>query len=251
LGVHQNVVIVHGIVETVRERAVDGVTESIYNNKTYFLNKDTGEELFRLSDLTPLYAIGNKVMMGGITYQTIDLTTGKVVSALSENEIKLMAEDEGEKIYAMTFENGYNAFAMRTAKDVSFYYDPIERKINPTESQSLKKEDRASFPSFTSKAKNLFQPELVGKTKSEISVVLSYEDLNHEYFLLHGFSSTGEFLWTKRDTEISPSLKGELFSHDGQTSATSTDERNFYFVNKYRIVCLSATTGETIWMVEI
>lgn len=75
--------------------------------------------------------------------------------------------------------------------------------------------------------------------------------MNHEYFMLHGFSSTGELLWTKRDTEISPSLKGELFSHNGQTATTSTDESNFYFANRYRVVCLSAATGETFWMVKI
>lgn len=251
LSVHQNTVIAHGLVETVRERPVDNVLESIYTNKTYFLNKETGAELFRLEGLEPLYAIGNKIMMRGINYQAIDLNTGKVESVLSESQIKSNAEEKGEKIFSMEFGYGDNAFAIRTVKDKKFYYDPIERKENPTESQSLFKEGRASFSSYEPKTENLFQPQLVGTTRSGIAIVLSYEDLNHDYFMLHGFSSAGDLLWTKRNYEISSELKGELFSYEDRTTTTAADEKNFYFANKYRIVCLSAETGKTIWVVEI
>lgn len=251
LNVHQNTVVVHGVVETVRERPVDQVLESIYTNKTYFLNKETGTELFRLEGLEPLYAVGNKIMMRGVNYQAIDLTTSDVEAVFTEGQIKSRAEEHGEKIFSMEIDYGDNAFAMRTVKDKTFYYDPIERKENPTESQSLLKEGRASFPSYTPKNENLFQPELVGTTQAGIAIVLSYQDLNHDYFMLHGFNPDGDLLWTKRDSEISSLLKGELFSYEGKTTTTATDEKNFYFANKYRIVCISADTGKTSWVVKI
>jgi outer membrane protein assembly factor BamB len=251
LNVYQNTVIVHGLVETVRERPVDEVLESIYTNKTYFLNKETGTELFRLEGLEPLYAISNKVMMAGAGYQIIDLTSGNVEDVLTEGEIKSRAEELGEKIFSVNFDYGNNALSMRTVKDKTFYYDPIERKENPTESQGLMKAGKASFPIYKSKTSSLFQPQLVGTTQSGIAIVLSYQDLNKEYFILNGFNADGDLLWTKHDTEISSKLKGHNFSHEGRTTITATDEKNFYFANRSHIVCISAETGKTIWVGEI
>lgn len=252
LAVHQDVVVLHGQVETVRERVIDQVPESFFYPKTYFLDRHTGEELYRISAIEPYYATGGKLLCAvDAGYGIVDLKTGKIEKKFTEAQLRKRLEALGQQVYALTIGAGSGAFTVRSVLDETLLYDPITNQVGTSESDILTTEGMASFPDYKTTTPDIFQPKLVGQTMSGISIVLSYPDLNQEYFILHGFDAQGNKLWTKSAREIDEALDGEHFAYDYQTTTTATDADYFYFANKHRVVCLYVATGVTRWVSKI
>lgn len=251
VNVHNDVIVVHGVVETVRERPIDNVLESIYTDKTYFIDKNTGEELYRMEGITPIYAVNDRMVAAvEFGYGIFDLKSGERLVAYSENQLKQMIEKAGKKPFSVSWAKNEVGFTVRSIHDQYFRYDPVTNTLDEFSGDPLIRDSRASFPPVTIEPP-LFDARLVGLTTNEISIVLNYEDLNRDIFILNGFDPTGTLLWSKTNVEIDRSLDGEFFSYDGNTACTAADDEYFYFANKYRIVCISVSTGETKWVSRI
>ena len=251
LNIHNDVLVLNGVVETVRERPIDNVLESIYTDKTYFIDKNTGKELYRTVDFTPIYGMNDRMVAAvAFGYGIFDLKTGERLEAYSESEMKQRIEKAGVKPYSVSWSKGEVGLSVRSIYDKQFVYDPITNSFDPKGGNPLIRDSKASFPPVTVEPP-LFDAQRVGVATDETWIVLNYEDLNRDVFILNAFDIEGALLWSKKDIEIDPSLKGEQFSYDGSTACTATDDEYFYFANKYHLVCISVRTGETKWIIEI
>jgi outer membrane protein assembly factor BamB len=67
---------------------------------------------------------------------------------------------------------------------------------------------------------------------------------------LHGYKSSGEQLWTKKDFEISSKISGSEFVNDEAESNTAIDSESFYFATKNYLVCMDIQTGKTKWITD-
>jgi hypothetical protein len=248
VAIQNEVMIVRGLRENVRERTEDDVAVSFFVPKLTLFNKQTGAIIKRISGFTPLYLTGNRMIgYGDIGYEVIDLTTGESIEKLSENDVKMRATALGVNVYSLEIKKGNHAFRLRSTKDETYMFDPLENKLNAT--SSLYPFAESSFP-VPSNLENLFQAKLLEQLPNGMKVVLSYEDLNKDFFMLHGYDSSSKRLWSKKDFEISSEIEGVEFESDESESNSAIDSESFYFATKSHLVCMDLQTGKTKWVTD-
>jgi hypothetical protein len=252
--IHRNTIVVEGIVRTTRQSTANEDIEEVEEfSRTMLFDKTTGKEIASLSGFNPMYCAGSMMLVSAnFGYNIVDLSTGKVVNIMSEDDIKTRAGAlAGEKIYSIELKKGEAAFGVRTVKDKNFVYDPVLEKDESSETYTPFPDGRSRNEVFKSKTVDLFLAEELGSTKNGTTLVLSYDDLEKKAFLISAISSEGKLLWTRRDVEISPKLEGQPFTIDASARNTILDEQNFYFVNNYYLVCVSLASGELKWIMPI
>jgi hypothetical protein len=248
VAIQNEVIIVRGLRENVRERTEDDVAISFFVPKLSLFDKQTGELIKGISGFTPLYCTGNKMIgFSDMGYEIIELTTGKIVESLTETDLKQRATVLGVNVYSIEIKKGDNAFRLRSTKDDIFTFDPLENKLNAVNSFYPFAEKNFPVPS---NIENLFQAELLEQIPNGTAVVLSYEDLNKNFFMLHGYDSSGKRLWSKKDFEISSEIAGAEFENDESESNTAKDSKSFYFATKNYLVCMDIQTGKTKWVTD-
>lgn len=248
VAIQSEVIIVKGLRENVRERTEDDVAISFFVPKLSLFNKQTGELIKNISGFTPLYLTGTRMIgYGDIGYEVIELTTGEIIEKLTEKDLKQRAAALGVNVYSLEIKIGDNAFRLRSVKDDIYAFDPLENKVSAT--SSLYPFSTSNF-SIPSNLENLFQAKVLQQLPNGTNVIVSYEDLNKDYFLLHGYKSSGEQLWTKKDFEISSKISGSEFVNDEAESNTAIDSESFYFATKNYLVCMDIQTGKTKWITD-
>ena len=128
-----------GIIETIRHNTTnEDITHVEKHSRTFLFDKTTGKEIANLSGFIPMYCAGTTLLgSANFGYQLVDLATGKVLNAMSEDDIKSRAAAiAGEKIYSVELKKGETSFSIRTMKDKSFVYDPILEKENSRETHT-------------------------------------------------------------------------------------------------------------------
>lgn len=250
VDLHGNIVFVKGLIETIRERPEDGVAVSEFQSKLFMYNKATGKQITSSTALEALYVSDNKLLCAGaFGYPVVDLTTGEVLEIISEDQIKeKVAKYTPEKIFSLEPDAQEACFSIRTVLDKKLLYDPVQDVINPEDGRRLFTTETRPAPIQSEK---LFQPQAVGVSPGGLMIAHSYEDLEKKSFFLSALNSKGEIIWSKRDAEISPELKGELFTNDAIKNNTVMDDQNLYFINKRHLVCLSLATGNLVWIISI
>lgn len=251
ITIHDQVVILSGTIEIVRERPEDQVPFSEYHKKVYLYDGLTGKEIANFPEVTPQYARNGKLLAAGpMGYYIIELATGKVIEIISENKLRDQLQVVSkQKIFSLELDNAKACFMVRTVLDKRFTYDPITDKIDVGDAVA-----RSSYtrPDVKLPAVNLFQPEVIAFSKNgELLLVLSYEDLQKESFLISAVTDTGKLLWTIRDEDISSKLAGEAFAYSDFENNAVADGEHLYFVNAHHLVCLKLTTGQLMWIVSI
>lgn len=214
ISLHQNTIIVDGVVETIRERSENGDTYVEEHSRTFLYDKNTGKEIASLQGFTPLFCKGNNLIgAGSMGYPIVDLSTGKVMKILN-----------GENVTAGVDE--------LTGEKTPFRLDTSNEK-------------------FASSKIELYEGEILCKNKDGITLVVSYDDSQRHSFLISALSATGELLWTGRDRDISGKLDGEEFEIEGTYKNTMIDDKNFYFVTRNYLACASLADGKLKWIISI
>lgn len=246
---HDNVLFIKGIHEYQNEDP-DTRTKTRVRRDVIIMIDKQGNELARFN-AGSAKVHNNKIFMDGLeTYSMADLKTGEVLEVFSENDIKEQAAKfASEKIFTFEYTGGAS-FNIRTVRDNSFTYDALLNAINTNDGHILF-ERRDSAPITYSGKTSLFQPQLMGAAKNGSIILLSYDDLEKNAFIISAVEPNGNIIWSKHDNEISPSLSRKKFSSQHCDANTIIDEQNIYFVNQRYLVCLSSSTGDLKWMVEL
>ena len=244
LGVQNDVLLVRGIMTNYQEDPQTGVEKSFDVDKLFIYNKSNGEIVKRLSHFSAGYAVGDKMLGWQGSYHIIDLKTGEVEQVLSEDEVKEKAATT-EKIYKVDYTLGDPAFSITAVKNKTYTYDPIANTINPKNTRDPFAGIQWATNTPLSKL-DLFQPRIIGGNSSGLAVLLSYDDLEKNNFLITAVSSTGAKIWSKYDHQIADDLSNVSF---GQAIV---DDNAIYFTagNEY-LVCLALSDGSLKWKSEL
>jgi outer membrane protein assembly factor BamB len=252
-GVDQegNIIFVRGTVVFYRERPEDGIEIEEHKDLILLLDKTTGQEVARFNS-TSGYVNNNRLFTPApLGYQIIDLTQGKVVDVLTENQIEdRIARFSSEKLFSVEFSPGNTYFDVRTVLDKRFTYDPLLDTINVQEGHGLNFAGGLTHRPYTGQSK-LFQPQVIGEATNGYTLLLSYDDLEKDSFILTAVNADGVIQWSKRDSEISSKLDGEPFYYSEYKNNTWVEGAYLYFINRTHLVCLNTNTGEQAWIVSI
>ena len=247
---HANWLFVQGINEYEFKDSDTRERTYVKNDITIMLNKQ-GTELARFNGV--LSEIHNdKAFLDGLgTYSIIDLKTNEVLEVFNEDDIKDRASQfTTEKIYSFEYSGNGASFTVRTVRDNTFAYDALLNTTEASEGYTLFTKPDKNPSTYPVKC-SLFQPQIIGETNQGSTILLSYDDLEKNSFLVSVADRSGNILWSKHDGEISPSLAGKKFNHPECKANTLVDDQNIYFITQHYVVCLSLETGNLMWLFEL
>ncbi|HEY3404452.1 MAG TPA: hypothetical protein VGK59_13780 [Ohtaekwangia sp.] len=247
IGVYNDAIILEGVTES--ETESNGITETTLSPQIILLSKRDGKEITQ-RNVEPMFVSENKLFAdGGAYFQIIDLNTGEVLELLSENDIKDQAAARTkEKIHKLTYSG--SGFTIQTVKDNHFKYNPINGKADIDNVGASNPFTAIRLSDYESQQPDLFQPQVIAQANGGITLLLSYSDLEKDHFFIHAVDDKGKLLWSKRDSEISPDLKGENFTSSYLDNNTVTDNDNLYFINRSYVVCMALQSGGLQWISE-
>jgi uncharacterized integral membrane protein len=247
---HGNWLFVQGINEYEFKDSDTQERTYVKNDITIMLNKQ-GTEVARFNGvLSKIY--NNKAFLNGLgTYSIVDLTTNEVLEVFTEHDIKdRAAKLTTEKIFSFEYSGSGAAFTVRTVRDNTFTYDALLNSKEAPDGYTLFTKPDKTPPMYPEKS-SLFQPQIIGETNKGSTILLSYDDLEKNSFLVSAVDPSGNIIWSKHDGEISPSLAGKNFYHPECKANTLIDDQNIYFITQHYVVCLSLETGSLMWLFEL
>jgi hypothetical protein len=122
IAIHQNVVLLHGTIETIRERQIDEVAYSEFKEKLFLYDAHTGNEIKNFPSVSPLYIRNDRMLGTGVFgYHVIELETGAVLEILSDEKIReRLTTKTQEKIFSLELNETEAYFNVRTVLDNKF-----------------------------------------------------------------------------------------------------------------------------------
>lgn len=247
---HGNWLFVQGINEYEFKDSDTQERTYVKNDITIMLDKQ-GTEVGRFNGVLSKIHNDKAFLDGTGTYSLIDLKANEVLEVFNEDDIKDRASKfTTEKIYSFEYSGSGASFTVRTVRDNTFTYDALLNTTETAEGYALFTKPDKTPSAYTVKS-SLFHPQIIGETNQGATILLSYDDLEKNSFLVSAADRSGNILWSKHDGEISPSLAGKKFIHPECKANTLVDEQKIYFITQHYVVCLSLETGSLKWLLEL
>jgi hypothetical protein len=244
-----NHLFIHGINEYEYKDSDTGERTYVKNRITIMLDKQ-GTELTRFNGTLRKIHNDKAFLYGLGSYSIINFNTNEVLEVLDNDDIKDQASKLApERIFAFEYSGTGASFNVRTVRDNNYVYDALLNSNDASDGYALFTREDRNPPTYKIKT-SLFQPQIIGETNKGSAILLSYDDLEKNSFLVSAVDAGSNVIWSKHDSEISPGLAGQKFNHPECKANTLIDDQHVYFITQRYVVCLSLETGSLKWLFE-